>query len=115
MPDDYIDRKTDPGRFGTFSEAYHQLMIDLTSMTADSIDLVITPEDQTRNLYITGGFAKNPLFASLLASRFRDKKVYTSEVANATSLGAALVLWNCLGKEAEPELDLGLQLIPCHL
>jgi sugar (pentulose or hexulose) kinase len=112
MPEDFIDRDADPGKYGSFREAYHQLMIDLTGLTADSINLVITPGDKTKNLYITGGFAKNPLFTSLLAARFRDKTVYTSEIANATSLGAALVMWRCFSDRKEPELDLGLQRIP---
>ncbi len=111
MPEDFIDKDADLGMFGSFREAYHQLMIDLTTLTADSINLVITPEDQTKNLFITGGFAKNPLFTRLLAARFCDKTVFTSEIANATSLGAALVLWKCFGDVAEPELDLGLQRI----
>ncbi len=111
MPEDFIDKDADLGKFGSFHEAYHQLMIDLTTLTADSINMVITPEDKTKNLFITGGFAKNPLFTRLLAARFCDKTVYTSEIANATSLGAALVLWNCFGDVDEPELDMGLQRI----
>jgi sugar (pentulose or hexulose) kinase len=87
-------------------------MIDLTGLTADSINLVITAEDMTKNLFVTGGFAKNPIFTRLLAARFCDKTVYTSEIANATSLGAALVLWRCFGDVEEPELAMGLQLIP---
>ena len=84
----------------------------ISGLTADSINLIITPEDKTKNLYITGGFAKNPIFSRLMAGRFCDKSVHTSEVANATSLGAALVLWKCFGEAQEPELDLGLQCIP---
>jgi hypothetical protein len=48
---------------------------------------------------------------NLLASRFSEKNVYTSEVANATSLGAALVIWNTMGIDGEPEIDLGLKKI----
>ncbi len=112
MPGDFVDEGVDPGKFGSFQEAYHQLMIDLTDLTADSISLVITPGDRTKNLFVTGGFAKNPIFTRLLAARFSDKTVYTSEIANATSLGAALVLWRCFGDGREPEVDLGLQRIP---
>ena len=112
MPEDFIDKNADLAKFGSFKEAYHQMMIDLTGLTADAINLVITPEDNTKNLFVTGGFAKNPLFTRLLAARFCDKTVYTSEIANATSLGAALVIWKCFGIEEEPGLDLGLQLIP---
>lgn len=112
MPEDYVDKAADLSPFNSFAEVYHQLMMDLTALTSDSISLVITPEDRTRNLFVTGGFAKNPIFTRLLAERFHDKVVFTSEVANATSLGAALVLWKCLGEEKEPALDLGLQKIP---
>ncbi len=112
MPEDFIDKDADLGKFHLFHKAYHQLMIDLTILTSDSINLIITPEDKTKNLFVTGGFAKNPLFTKLLAARFCDKSVYTSEVDNATSLGAALVLWKCFGDVQEPELDLGLQRIP---
>ena len=112
MPEDFIDRNADLEQFDSFHEAYHQLMTDLTNLTADSINLVITPEDDMKNIFITGGFAKNPLFTKLLAARFNDKKVYTSDVANATSLGAALILWQYFGFAEEPQLDLGLQLIP---
>ena len=112
MPEDYTDKSADLSPFSSFEDVYHQLMLDLTNLTADSIGLVITPEDGTKNLFVTGGFAKNPIFTRLLAERFGDKHVYTSEVANATSLGAALVLWKCLGDGREPALDLGLQEIP---
>lgn len=109
IPEDYIDSKADLGPYPSFPEAYHQLMIDLTLLAAASINLIISPEDKTRNLFVTGGFAKNPIFTKLLAARICDKAVHTSEVANATSLGAALVLRKALGDQAEPALDLGLQ------
>jgi sugar (pentulose or hexulose) kinase len=112
IPEDYIDKRADLGQYPSFPEAYHQLMIDLTLLTAASINLIITPEDHTGNLFVTGGFAKNPVFTKLLAARICDKAVYTSEVANATSLGAALVLRKAFADQAEPELDLGLQRIP---
>ncbi len=36
--------------------------------------------------------------------------VYTSEIANATSLGAALVLWKGIDASFNPVIDLGLKL-----
>ncbi len=111
IPHDYIDIETDPVRFNNFSQAYHQLMLDLTDLAAGAIKLVVAEGDQTENLYITGGFSKNQLFVRLIASRFSDKKVYTSEIANATSLGAALILWKCFGIDEEPRIDLGLSLV----
>ena len=111
IPLDYIDRDVDLDQFPSFSQAYHQLMVDLTDLAVHSIRLVMAPDDITKNLYISGGFAKNPLFVNLIATRFRDKKVYTSEIANATSLGAALVVWKCFGSAQEPQIELGLQRI----
>ena len=74
-----------------------------------SIKLIIPLKDVTKHLYITGGFAKNPLFTTIMALAFNEKRVFTSEVDNATSLGAALVtagqIWNTPGAS----LDLGLK------
>ncbi len=43
-----------------------------------------------------------------LSSRFSSDNVYTSEVDNATALGAALTLWGRLegGKKSLPDLGL---------
>jgi len=109
VPEDYVDTAIDKETFESFEEAYHQLLIDLVDLTEESIDLIISKEDSTKNIYISGGFAKNPIFLKLIASRFPDKKVYTSEVANATSLGAALVLWKGIEPEFDPGIDLGLK------
>lgn len=109
VPVDYVDTSIGKDSFNSFEEAYHRLVIDLTDLTKESIDLVIGKKDQTRNIYISGGFSKNPIFLKLLASNFPDKKVYTSEVANATSLGAALVLWKGLNPSFNTAVDLRLK------
>ena len=109
LPEDYVDRSVDAARFSGFAEAYHQLMIDLAALTAKSIALIIPAEDQSKNLYISGGFAKNPIFLKLMAGHFPNKGVYTSEVANATSLGAAMVLWKGIDPSFSPKVDLGLK------
>ena len=110
VPEDYVDMSVDKETFTNFNEAYHQLMIDLVDLTVESIGLIVGKSDQTRDMYISGGFSKNPIFLKLMASRFPDKKVYTSEVANATSLGAALVLWKGIEAGFSPKIDLGLNL-----
>jgi sugar (pentulose or hexulose) kinase len=89
--------------FATFEEAYHQLMIELCDLTIDSIRLVLPREDGIKNLYITGGFSKNELFLNFICEAFPDKMVYTSEISNASALGAALVI---SGKK--PVLNLGM-------
>ena len=108
VPEDYVDLSIEKESFSSFEEAYHQLVIDLVDLTEESIGLIIGEEDNTKDMYISGGFSKNPIFLKLIASRFPDKNVYTSEVANATSLGAALVLWNGIDASFNPVIDLGL-------
>jgi sugar (pentulose or hexulose) kinase len=82
-------------------------MMELGDLTIDSVRLILPQKDDTENIYITGGFAKNRIFIKLMARAFPSKKVYTSEISNATALGAALVLFNSLGHKV-PELNLGL-------
>ena len=108
VPEDYTDTSVEPAGFQSFEEAYHQLMSDLTDLCVESIGLIVEENDCTRNLYVTGGFAKNPIFKHLLANYYPDKKVYTSEIPNASSLGAALVLWKAIEPGWKHEIDLGL-------
>jgi sugar (pentulose or hexulose) kinase len=109
MPENYIDTKIDLSQFGNFDQAYHRLMIDLTNLVVTSLRLIIPENDTTRCLYISGGFAKNELFTRLLATSFKNKEVYTSKIDNATSLGAALVLYKQFGLPSTPKLDLDLK------
>ncbi len=93
--------------FKSFDEAYHQLMSELTDLTIESIRLIIPQNDDTENMYITGGFAKNNIFLRLMAKAFPEKKVYTSLINDASALGAALAIYNPVtGKQIEPELGL---------
>jgi sugar (pentulose or hexulose) kinase len=85
---DYIDMY----EFISFEEAYHQLMNELGDLTIEAINLVIPEADATENIYITGGFSKNELFKNLIARSFPSKNVFTSEIANGSALGAALVV-----------------------
>jgi sugar (pentulose or hexulose) kinase len=93
--------------FRTFEEGYHQLMIELSELTIDSVGLILAERDETENIYITGGFARNTIFLRLISQAFPYKKVYTSVIKNATALGAALVIFQSLGYSV-PELNLGL-------
>lgn len=94
--------------FKTFEEGYHQLMVELSELTVESIGLILPQDDDTENLYITGGFSNNPLFLRLISDAYPSKNVYTSEIFNATALGAALVVLSSLQPEKKPLLNLGL-------
>jgi sugar (pentulose or hexulose) kinase len=95
--------------FGTFDEAYHWLMHDLVSLGMESLRLIIPANDKTKVVYVSGGFARNEIFVRLLAHWLPDKKVYTSEVDNATALGAAMVIWESAFGGGLPVSDLGLK------
>lgn len=85
---EYIDMY----EFSNFEEAYYQLMNELGDLTLEAINLVLPSVDETENIYITGGFSKNELFVNLIARAYPSKFVYTSEIANGSALGAALVV-----------------------
>lgn len=84
-------------------EAYYQLMNELGDLTVESINLVIPENDETENIYITGGFSKNELFLNFIANSYPSKFVYTSEIANGSALGAAMVV-----SGSKSALNLGL-------
>jgi sugar (pentulose or hexulose) kinase len=89
--------------FNSVEEAYHQLMNELSDLTIEAINLVLPANDESANIYITGGFSKNDLFLNLITEAFPSKLVYTSEIANGAALGAALVIAG-----TKPSLNLGL-------
>jgi sugar (pentulose or hexulose) kinase len=103
-----LKEKNDFFVFKSFEEAYHQLMVELSELTVEAIDLVIPSKNDIENIYITGGFSNNPLFLKLISKAYSTNNVFTSEIANATALGAALVILNSLNLSKKPVLNLGL-------
>lgn len=110
IPDDFVDRHADLSMFSSFREAYHRFMVDLTELCLESIRLVIPASDDIGNVFVSGGFARNEIFVRYLASRLKNKKIYTSYIDNATALGAALVIYEQAGFRKKSRLDLGLKL-----
>jgi sugar (pentulose or hexulose) kinase len=114
LPADYIDETVDLSIFSNIEEAYHQLMIDLTFKALETLRLVIPKNDQTTILYISGGFARNEIFVRLLASLMPHKNVYTSEIDNASALGAALSVYAVSFIGQKPVLNLGLKKVKVY-
>jgi sugar (pentulose or hexulose) kinase len=83
-------------------------MVELSDLASEAIDLVISENDDIENIYITGGFSKNPFFIRLISEAYPMKNVFTSEINNATALGAALVILGSLKDGKMPVLNLGL-------
>ncbi|MCY7349273.1 MAG: carbohydrate kinase [Cytophagaceae bacterium] len=82
--------------FANYKEAYHQLMLDLMAQQITSIRLA-KGEISVTKLFVDGGFSRSPIYMNLLAEAFPELEVYASELAQATALGAALVIapsWN---------------------
>ena len=76
--------------------AYHAFMIGLVRSQVRSADLVLkgTP---VKSIFVDGGFSRNPLYLYLLASAYPQYTVHAAELAQASALGAALVVhdhWN---------------------
>lgn len=105
IPADYYADLSCLKNFPDFKSAYHQLMFELSVFEAEAIRLALDKTDTTEDIYITGGFARNEIFTSLLAIFFTDKNVYTTELHNATALGAAMVI-NPEKKKSEVDLAL---------
>jgi len=77
----------DLSAFQSAEEAYHQLLVELIRMLAVSVRLA---DSGVPTLYVDGGFARNGIFMQLLANEFPGKQVYTSQLPQATAIGAAL-------------------------
>lgn len=88
--------KRDLSAFGTIEMAYHQLIVDIIAQQEFSTGLVLR-NSTISNIYVDGGFSKNGIYMNLLKQIFPDKNIYAAEVAQASALGAALILhdkWN---------------------
>ena len=84
------------------------MMVELSRLTTEAVDLVIPADNNIENIYITGGFSKNRLFLKLISDAYPAKNVYRSEIFNATALGAALIVINSIDPSLNPLLNLGL-------
>lgn len=82
--------------FADTKSAYHQLIIDLVHQQYRSTRLVLK-EKLLKKLYVDGGFSNNDIYMHTLALKFRDLEVFAASVAQASAIGAAMVIadrWN---------------------
>jgi sugar (pentulose or hexulose) kinase len=82
--------------YTTYEEAYHQFMLDLVAQQVASLSLAMG-QTPLKALFVDGGFSRNDIFMNLLAEAYPDLKVQASKVAQASALGAALIIhefWN---------------------
>ena len=82
--------------YKNYEEAYHQLIVDIVAQQVRSTNLVLRGTGVKR-IFVDGGFSKNPIYMYLMAEAFPNIEVYAASVAQASALGAALVIhqhWN---------------------
>ena len=83
--------------FPSYELAYVQLMVDLVCQQIFSLRLLLKADTPVTKIVVDGGFSKNPLYMNFLVHAFPAFKIYGAEVAQASSLGAALMMhetWN---------------------
>ena len=76
--------------------AYHQLIADLIHLQYASTSQIISGTI-IKKIFVDGGFSKNVVYMNLLAAKFKDIEVYAATMAQASALGAAVVIhkhWN---------------------
>jgi sugar (pentulose or hexulose) kinase len=82
--------------FNNDIEAYHQLMLDLVKLQFASTQLILN-NSPVKRIFVDGGFSNNSIYMNLLAAVFPAVEVYAASMAQATAMGAALVMhkeWN---------------------
>ncbi|TWI95310.1 sugar (pentulose or hexulose) kinase [Mucilaginibacter frigoritolerans] len=87
--------------FMNYTEAYHQLMLDIVEQQHHSTALVLNGL-KIRKLFVDGGFSKNPIFMNLLAKAFPDMEVFAASMAQATALGTAIAIHDSWNKKLLP-------------
>jgi len=88
--------KIDLRVYEDYIEAYHALILFLIHAQFASTKLVLDGVDIKR-MFVDGGFSRNDIYMHLLARTFSDMEVYAASMAQATAVGAALVIhheWN---------------------
>lgn len=77
--------------FTSYEEAYHQLIVDMVCIVGVSLYLVNEGKCDV-DLFVDGGFGKNEIFMTALASLFPAANVRSSRISQATSLGTAMMM-----------------------
>lgn len=87
----HLPQETDLTLFGTFEEAYHQLLIELMKVQVDTIKNAMG-SSKIRKIFIDGGFTDNDVFMKLMSHHFSAFKVLSTHSPLGSALGAAMVI-----------------------
>ena len=94
--DFYKSVRYDPAPRGNYETAYHQLVHRMVEQQVVSTGLVLKGTEVKR-ICVDGGFSRNDVFMHLLAAALPGYDLRAAELAQASALGAALVMhqhWN---------------------
>jgi L-fuculokinase len=92
----------DLAAFDSIESAYHQLLMDIINKQVASTRLILS--NDVGNIFVDGGFARNPVYMQLLATAFPLDKVFAAQIAQASAVGAAMAIhehWNKLAIPAD--------------
>jgi len=81
--------------FENYTEAYHQLIIDIMEQQFFSTSRILSPN--VKRIFVDGGFGKNAIYMNLLAAAFPEMEIFAASMAQATAVGTAIAIhhsWN---------------------
>jgi sugar (pentulose or hexulose) kinase len=86
---------TDLSYYRSYEEAYHKLIMGIVDQQLISTRLILTSE--VKRIFVDGGFSRNSIYMHLLAEAFPLLEVFAATIAQASAIGAAMVIherWN---------------------
>ena len=95
------DLKFQISNSSTFEEAYHQLIFDLIRKQKESTELIM--QDTIQSIYVDGGFSKNTIFMNMLAQAYPTRNIFSADLHEASSLGAALAIHHAWNSQPKPK------------
>lgn len=86
--------------FKDYTEAYHQLIIDIMEQQQQSTNRILSPN--VKRIFVDGGFGKNAVYMNLLAAAFPEMEVFAASMAQATAVGTAIAIHHSWNNKALP-------------
>jgi len=93
--------QVDLNNFADYVEAYHAFMLYLVEAQVASTRLILAAK-RIQRIFVDGGFSKNNIFMNLLAKTFGNIEIYAASMAQATAIGAALVIHDQWNRQSVP-------------
>ena len=90
----------DLNSFKSYEEAYHCIIADIILQQKVSTSLILN--DSITKIFVDGGFGKNKIYMTLLATAFPALQVFAASLPQSSARGAALVMHESWNKNALP-------------